>query len=198
MTEHPTFRRRPVAAERHRQRGAVLLVMLVAVSLLGLAAARTGQTWQAVMQQAREAELLWRGQQYQRAITSYYSVKHGAQQLFPNSLEDLLKDPRFPGVVRHLRQIYPDPMTGGEWELIKDPSERIIGVRSNSDLEPFKKDGFPKELDNFKGKGSYRDWEFVSKPPPADTTKRTSGSGAAPQRPAPVNPFIGRPSSQAK
>ncbi|MBW2477195.1 MAG: type II secretion system protein [Deltaproteobacteria bacterium] len=147
------------------QRGAALLMVLVMVVILGLAAAKTGQSWRAVMQMEREQELLWRGQQYLRAIESYYTVKHGAQNMFPLKLDELLRDPRFPGVVRHLRKLYTDPMTGDDWTLIKDPAERIIGVRPTSDLTPFKQDGFPLELTDLKGKGAYREWEFVYQPP---------------------------------
>ena len=147
------------------QRGAILLVLLVVVVVMGLAAGMAGQTWRSTMQQAREAELLWRGQQYQQAIASYYAVKHGPQNMLPSKLEHLLRDPRFPGIVRHLRKAYLDPMTGEELALVKDPAERILGVRSTSDMEPFKQDGFPKSLDKLKGKGSYAEWEFVFEPP---------------------------------
>ena len=142
------------------QRGAILLLLLVMVVIMGLAAGMAGQTWRSTMQRAREAELLWRGQQYQKAIASYYAVRQG-QQMFPAKLEDLLKDPRFPNVVRHLRRLYRDPMTGEDWALVTDSSKRIIGVRSRSDLEPFRKDGFPKSLDKLKGKEAYDEWEFV-------------------------------------
>ncbi len=54
--------------------------------------------------------------------------------MFPAKLDDLLRDPRFPNVVRHLRKLYNDPMTGEDWELVTDPAERIIGVRSSSDV----------------------------------------------------------------
>ena len=142
------------------QRGAILLLLLVMVVVVGLAAGLAGQSWRSTVQRAREAELLWRGQQYQQAINSYYAVRHG-QQSFPTKLEDLLRDPRFPNVVRHLRKLYKDPMTGEDWELVTDSSKRIIGVRSRSDLEPFRKDGFPKALDKLKGKEAYDEWEFV-------------------------------------
>ena len=89
-----------------------------------------GQSLAALMQRERETELLWRGQQYRQAIASYCNVKQG---MYPAKLEDLLKDPRFPATVRHLRRLYLDPMTGKEWELVKDPAERLIGVRSSSD-----------------------------------------------------------------
>lgn len=169
------------------QRGGALLVVLATVALLGLASAQAGRSWQAVMQQAREAELLWRGQQYQQAIQSYYQVKHGAQQMFPNKLEDLLRDPRFPGTVRHLRKLYDDPMTGEDWVLVKDPAERIIGVRSSSTLEPFKQDGFPEGLEDLAEKSSYEEWEFVFKPPTA--VRRTGQPGQPGQSGQPGNPF---------
>ena len=138
---------------------------------MGLAAGMAGQSWRSTVQKAREAELLWRGQQYQKAIGSYYSVRQG-QQMFPAKLEDLLRDPRFPHVVRHLRKLYNDPITGEDLKLVKDPSERIIGVRSSSDLEPFRKDGFPKALDKLKGKEAYNEWEFVFELPKQKTPKR--------------------------
>lgn len=160
------------------QRGAVLLMLLIMVVILGLAAGMAGQSLRSTMQKAREDELLWRGQQYQRAIASYYSVRHGPQQMFPAKLEHLLRDPRFPGVVRHLRKLYNDPMTGTEWQLITDPAERIIGVRSSSDLTPFRQAGFPKALEKLKGATSYSKWEFVFAP---QVTKKTSrGTSAEP------------------
>ncbi|NJC87138.1 MAG: type II secretion system protein [Desulfuromonas sp.] len=158
------------------QNGTVLLTVLVLIVLLGLAATKASQSLGALMQREREAELLWRGQQYQQAIGSYYNVKHGAQQMFPAKLEDLLKDPRFPGAVRHLRRLYPDPMTGKEWEPVKDPAEKIIGVRSTSDLEPFQQAGFPKGLENLEGKTVYREWEFVFVPPKKAETPAQQGS----------------------
>ena len=161
------------------QRGAILLMLMVVVVIMGLSAGIAGQSWRSTMQKAREAELLWRGQQYQQAIASYYAVKHGPQQMLPAKLEHLIRDPRFPGVVRHLRKQYDDPMTGEDWELVTDPAERIIGVRSTSELEPFRQDGFPKELEKLQGKSSYKEWEFVFEPP-----KKKSAAQPKPAAPA--------------
>jgi type II secretory pathway pseudopilin PulG len=149
---------------------------MVLVVILGMAASMAGQSLRSAMQRAREAELLWRGQQYQQAISSYYAVKHGPQQMFPAKLEHLLRDPRFPGVVRHLRKLYNDPMTGTDWQLVTDPAERIIGVRSSSDLKPFRQAGFPDGMDKLEGKSSYSEWEFVFAP---SAPKRTSGRVSA-------------------
>jgi len=134
------------------------------VVILGLAAGMAGQSWRDTMQRERELELLWRGQQYQKAIESYYNVKQGPQKMYPAKLEDLLRDPRFPSVVRHLRKLYKDPMTNTDWEAVKDPANRITGVRSSSELKPFRKDGFPLSLAKLKGKNSYNEWEFAFSP----------------------------------
>ena len=147
------------------ERGAALLIVLVMVVVLGLTIGIAGSSWKSVAQRAREAELLWRGDQYRLAIKSFFEAKNGrGGGLFPQNLEDLVKDPRAPGVVRHIRRLYPDPMTGGDWVLIKDQAGRITGVRSGSDLEPFKQNGFPEEYKKFEGAGSYSSWEFVFEP----------------------------------
>ena len=147
------------------ERGAALLVVLLMVVVLGLATGIAGSTWQSVAQRAREAELFWRGNQYRNAIRSYYEVKHGrGAGMFPQKLENLVKDPRFLGAERHIRRLYLDPMTGDDWVLIKDKSGRITGVKSSSTLEPFRKDGFPEEYEKFEGAESYSSWEFVYEP----------------------------------
>ena len=151
------------------------------IVILGFSASMAGQSWRSTMQRAREAELLWRGQQYQQAIASYYTVKHGPQQMLPAKLEHLLRDPRFPGVVKHIRKLYNDPMTGEDWELVTDPAERIIGVRSSSDLEPFRKDGFPKGLDKLKGKTSYSEWEFAFVPAKQNSKTTKTSAASAPK-----------------
>lgn len=159
------------------QRGAILLLLLVAVVILGLAATMAGQSWSSTMQRAREAELLWRGLQYQQAISSYYKTR----KMFPAKLEDLLSDPNAPNEVRHLRKLYDDPMTGERWELVTDPAKRIIGVRSSSDLEPFKKDGFPKELKGLQGKKRYLEWEFVFVPAKTEQAPQKTSAASAPK-----------------
>ena len=157
------------------QRGTILLTLLFLVVLLGLAASLAGQALKDYVQREREDELLWRGQQYRQAIASYVKGQSGVH-MYPSSLEDLLRDPRYPGVVRHLRRPYDDPMTGQPWELIRDGGNRVVGVRSSSTLKPFRQDGFDKELETFSGKGSYREWEFVYVPAKAGAGQSTQGS----------------------
>jgi type II secretory pathway pseudopilin PulG len=165
-----------VGPARGGEQGTALLTLLVMVVVLGLTASMAGQSLQALMQREREDELLWRGLQYRRAISSYYNVRHGPQQMYPGTLEDLLLDPRSAGKVRHLRRLYKDPMTGKDWDVIKDPAERIIGVRTVSTLVPFKQTGFPVGLETLEGKASYSEWSFVFEP----EEKKTPPAAAAP------------------
>ena len=161
----------------HNQRGSSLFLVLLAVVIIGLTAGLAGNTWSNVMQQVRESELLFRGDQYRRAIESYYQSAHaGVQGRYPAKLEDLLKDPRSLQMRRHLRKLYLDPFSGEEFELIQVGGNvtgtigassslgGIKGVRSKSRLEPFKKDFFPIEYETFKGKQVYAEWEFVFEP----------------------------------
>lgn len=144
------------------QKGVALMGVLVAVVILGLMSGIAGSTWKTVVQRAKEQELLWRGNQYRKAIESYYKTAHaGAVGTLPNSLDSLVKDARSAVILRHLRKLYLDPMTGEDWVLIKAPGGKITGVRSSSMLEPFKKAGFIEKNKDFADKESYSEWQFV-------------------------------------
>lgn len=161
------------------QRGVTLLVVLVMMVVVGLAAGVAGSTWQTIVQRARETELLWRGDQYRKAVRSYY--EQGRQ--YPAKLEDLLKDPRSLATKRHIRRLYSDPMTGGDWVLVKDPGGRIVGVHSSSTLKPFKQDGFPEEDEAFANASTYAAWEFSWRPKTVQNSKKVdteSAAGASP------------------
>jgi type II secretory pathway pseudopilin PulG len=199
------------------QRGAMLMVVLVAVVIMGLGSAMAGMSWQAAAQRAKEAELLWVGQQYVRALESYYDAdfRGGARRppgssgadpsgppaALPQHLEELVRDPRAAQVVRHLRKLYLDPMTGEDFELLRDPSGRIRGVRSTSTLKPFRSDGFPRGLERLVGASRYNEWEFVFDAPTAGTSGGVHLDGQVPtldptQLPseqAPPRRTVGRP-----
>lgn len=179
----------------HNQRGVSLMIVLVMMVVMGLAAGMAGTAWKDAMQREREAELLWRGDQYRNAIGSYYKVAHaGAQGAYPPRLEDLLKDPRSLQTVRHIRRLYKDPMTGEDFEPVRQGGQisgipgasqslgAIRGVRSTSKLGPFKKDGFAEEYEKFKDADEYSDWEFVFEPK-APAAQPTPAGGAATGQP---------------
>lgn len=159
-----------------------LMMVLVAVMVIGLSAGLAGSSWRTIAQREREAELLWRGDQYRKAIASYYELKHGgAVGQFPTSLDQLLKDPRSLVPLHHIRQLYKDPLTGEDFLLVKQ-GQKIVGVYSASELEPFKKDRFPEKYRNFAGATSYAMWQFIYTPKaPSKTQKKPSTGAVSPQ-----------------
>ncbi len=172
--------------------GMSLLVVLIMLTILGLSAGIAGTSWSSLTRRAREADLLWKGGQIRKAIGAYYKASHGqgaAPNIFPSELEYLLKDPRSLQTRRYLRRLYPDPMTGKDWVLIKDQGGRIKGVRSALDAEPFKTANFAEENKDFEGRTSYREWEFVYAPqvvkktPTQTPTPPPAKDGTAPQAP---------------
>ena len=153
------------------QGGFTFLGLIFAVALAGIALAGTGALWQLESRREKEKELLFIGEEFRRAIGSYYDQSPGADKQYPEKLDDLLQDKRFPMPVRHLRRHYRDPMTAdGVWELIRSQG-RIIGVVSASTGRPVKVAGFSSEQQDFEGAGSYADWRFThsggSNPAPA-------------------------------
>jgi type II secretory pathway pseudopilin PulG len=154
--------------------GGILLLLMVMVTLIGISAGIAGSSWSTIMQRSNEEELLWRGEQYRKAIESYYTKAHtGKQGMFPSKLEYLLKDPRSLQTLPHIRKLYKDPITKEDFVLVKDAGGRIIGVKSSSGKKPFKQGNFPADYSTFAGKGKYSEWEFVYRPqkksPPAKT-----------------------------
>lgn len=151
------------------QHGFTFIAVLIAVAVAGIGLAVLGQTWQVASARARETELLFVGEQYRRAIRSYY-LQPPAAGNYPRRLQDLLRDPRTPGIVRHLRQLYPDPITGSaEWGLVRAPDGGILGVYSLAQGSPLKNANFRARDAEFEGRTSYADWKFVA---------RTAGAAA--------------------
>jgi len=145
-----------------RQAGFTFLGLMFAVAIAGIALAGTGALWQMESRREKEKELLFIGEEYRRAIGSYYDKSPGAVKQFPNKLEDLLQDKRYPNPTHHLRRLYRDPMTAdGEWELIRQEG-RIMGVASRSSDKPIKVAGFAADQGDFEGAGSYTEWRFIS------------------------------------
>ncbi|MBS1209424.1 MAG: hypothetical protein H6R19_1822 [Proteobacteria bacterium] len=145
-------------------RGFTYVGLLIIIAIISLAATATLQLGAIAYRRQAEEELLFIGLQYKRAIRSYFeAAPPGALSAAPTQLEDLLRDPRYPGVRRHIRQLYNDPMTGKlDWVLIKSADGKgLLGVHSRSKETPIRVDNFPDEFFHFKGKHRYSDWVFV-------------------------------------
>ncbi|MEE1865168.1 type II secretion system protein [Pseudomonas auratipiscis] len=136
------------------------VLLLIAVTSIALGATVT--LWSTQSMRERERDLLWVGSQYAQALRSYYRDSPGLAQ-YPQTLDELLEDPRYPNLKRHLRRLYPDPITGSDdWGLLRSIDGRITGVFSRSEQAPLKQAGFAAQWSDFEGLQHYSDWQFVA------------------------------------
>ena len=156
------------------EKGFVYIWALFSVALLGVVMAGIGEVWQTKAQREKEQELLFVGEQFRKAIMSYYNNATGGPKQYPESLEDLLLDDRSSTSKRHLRKIFLDPMTNSyKWGLVTEPTPKqttginfiddagIIGVYSHSKKIPIRVKNFPDGYADFSKAESYQDWKFV-------------------------------------
>ncbi|WP_298268721.1 type II secretion system protein [Geobacter sp.] len=144
--------------------GFTYLAAIMIVVVMGIMLGVSGQLWRTIMKREREEELLFRGQQYKAALERWYKPA-GPGQPPPtplNDLKDLLKDPRTATTVRYIRRLYKDPVTGNDFDVVRQPGKGIVGVMSTSEEEPLKTGGFPKGLEGLEGTDQYRKWIFAA------------------------------------
>jgi type II secretory pathway pseudopilin PulG len=145
------------------QRGLVLLALLIMLILVGVGALAAAEVWSTTLKRERETQLLFVGNQYRRAIESYWKMSPG-RRVYPPSFDVLLTDNRFPNPVHHLRRMYRDPMSeSGEFEPIVQ-ANALIGVHSTSQDAPIKRAGFPAVYAKFESAESYAQWQFIFQP----------------------------------
>jgi type II secretory pathway pseudopilin PulG len=85
-----------------------MAALLVAMGVLGIVMSAAMPAWQTAAQREREAELVFRGEQYARAI-QLFQRKYA--NTLPPSLEVLINE-------KFLRRKYLDPITNGEFQLL--------------------------------------------------------------------------------
>lgn len=141
-----------------QQGGFTYLLLLVALSVLALSLLKSQENVQMRHTEQQEAELLFRGEQYRKAIAAYRAVGNGC---FPVRVEQLMLDRRGPVPRYHLRQAWDDPLTNKKtWGTIYDAQGRWIGVRSLGSGKPRRKAGFSHDAETFSKANSYYDWSF--------------------------------------
>ncbi|MEQ1804405.1 MAG: type II secretion system protein [Burkholderiaceae bacterium] len=151
------------------------LLMLLAV--IAIAATASVQLGSVVQRRGAEQELLFLGGQFRAALTSYANASAPNQPRFPRTLEQLLRDPRVPGVRRHLRRVPVDPLTGNdEWGIVRSADGYIVGVHSLSQAAPIKRGNFAAEFADFGAAASYRNWVFRAAPQSAVAQRAPSGT----------------------
>jgi len=147
---------------RRGQEGFTYIGLLIVLAIIGAAAAGTLQMGAVLQRHAAEEELLAIGVEFRDALKNYSRAAPGA----PHSLNDLLRDPRFPNPHRYLRRIPADPLTGQlAWGLVLGPDgQSIIGIHSLSKAKPIKIAHFPLIFRDFEAKSSYAEWIFLPSP----------------------------------
>jgi type II secretory pathway pseudopilin PulG len=144
--------------------GFTFVGLLIVVALSGIALSVVGIVWHHNTQREQEKELLFTGHAYRNAITSYYESSPSGVKEFPRTLDDLLLDKRFPVIKRHIRQLYPNPITPQEpWALLLQQGQ-IIGVYTDSNKKPIKKSGFSTQDETFSEAADYSGWQFIYMP----------------------------------
>ena len=144
-------------------RGYAMVALLVAMSIMAVMLGLALPVWQTAIRREREAELVFRGEQYVQAIRLFQRRYAGT---FPPDVDVLVKQ-------RFLRRRYQDPITGGDFQPVyagigtttADASDGgalpptsfsgrggIIGVVSRSTEA---------SLRLYNGRGRYNEWSFV-------------------------------------
>lgn len=183
---------------RRQAHGYTYVAVLLLLAVMSMAAALTLELSDTSARRAGETELVSLGKEFERAFASYYRQSPAGARRFPDRLEDLTLDPRLPGVRRHLRRVYLDPLTGQAWGLVPAPGGGIMAVYSKANGTPFRESlgvlAMPPTASapDASSARSYADWRF-GYDPTADLRNReniirptrgapppVSGAGIAP------------------
>jgi type II secretory pathway pseudopilin PulG len=145
------------------------------VALSGLMLAALGQQWRFERQREKEAEMVARAEEIRTAIAAYHQASSAGPQRWPLRLSDLVEDRRGPKVLRHLRRVWVDPLTGQPvWGLLRAQADQadagIQGVYSLAKARPIRP---PTGVDD------YASWHFAAEP------AAPTGQAAASQPDAP-------------
>lgn len=148
-----------------RAAGFTYVGLVILVAIIGMVGALTLKADALLRRAAAEEELLEIGAAFSAALQSYASVTPRGQPAQPPTLQDLLKDPRFPEPRRHLRKIFVDPLTGkAEWGVVYLGSgdKGVVAVYSLSQAKPLKVANFDSRFRNFEHKEQISDWKFAA------------------------------------
>jgi len=188
---------------KRRQQGFTYLSLVILLAIMGLVGAAALKVDALLARAAAEQELLEAGAAFSAALDSYAAATPQGKPPQPPTLQDLLKDTRFPGIKRHLRKIFVDPISGkAEWGVTYlGDKVGVIGVYSLSQAQPLKLANFDDRFQNFDNKTHYADWKFVAKDQGGleriNDTKRPAVTPPAPVVPAQPAPAAPAPAPEA-
>src|SRR5260221_11714909 len=181
------------------QHGYAMVALIVAMSIMAIMMTAAMPTWHQMAQREKEAELIFRGQQYARAI-GLFQRKSGPGVLPPN-IDALVNG-------HYLRKKYKDPISGDNFEILNagagaatpgastaNPTPQPAGGRGGVTPQPGAAQGSApmgrgggvgvasKRKDAsiriYNGRTHYNEWQFVYV---MQTTAPGQGAGGQPQR----------------
>ena len=186
------------------QGGFTYLGLIILLTVIGLIGAATLKVNALLDRAVAEEQLLDIGAAFSAALDSYAAATVQGQLPQPPTLQALLKDPRTPGLRRHLRKIFVDPVGGSaEWgiDYLAD-RVGVVAVYSLSQRQPLKIGNFDARFRGFENKAHIADWKFTAgtlapvlpklaapalgdivappPPPPPPSNEPEQGSRAAP------------------
>src|SRR5258705_5704677 len=91
------------------QQGYAMVALIVAMSIMAIMMSVAMPTWRQMAEREKEAELVFRGQQYARAIGLFQ--KKSGPGVLPPSIDALVEG-------HYLRKKYKDPITGGDFDVL--------------------------------------------------------------------------------
>jgi type II secretory pathway pseudopilin PulG len=172
----------------HARNGFTYVGVMILLAIIALASVATLSVGSTMQRRMNEEELLFIGGQFAEAFRSYYEATPVGQRNYPSKLDELLRDPRYPGVRRHLRRIYVDPITASaQWGLVTAPGG-IVGVHSRSNEHPLKTGEFDAAFAILADKTSYAEWGFGFLPPGVIPTPKIELAGTVAKASQPSKP----------
>jgi type II secretory pathway pseudopilin PulG len=144
-------------------RGYAMVALLVAMSIMAVMLGLALPVWQTAIRREREAELVFRGEQYVQAIRLFQRRYAGT---FPPNVDVLVQQ-------RFLRRRYQDPITGRDFQPVYAGTGRTTGdVGAGATLPPTTFSGRggligvvsmsnEASLRLYNGRGRYNEWSFV-------------------------------------
>jgi len=169
-----------------RQAGFTYLGLIIFVTIIGLVGAATLKIGALLQRAAAEEELLDIGAAFSAALDSYAAATPQGASPYPPSLKELLKDPRVPGVRRHLRKIFVDPLTGkAEWGVVYlgEGTTGVVAVHSLSTAKPLKVANFDSRFSGLDNADTISAWRFKAR-----DLALGQGTGQPRPRPQPAAP----------
>lgn len=163
-----------------------MAALLVALSVMSVLLGVALPTWSQMIRREKEEELIFRGNQYARALSRYQRTRPGAA---PASLDELIKE-------RLLRKKFKDPLApdkDGEFQLLylnqQGTTSRGAGATMANTLSTKPSGGIRgvaskntgQSIRIFNGKTRYNEWEFVAMELSSQPGGGGRGRGAAPR-----------------